>query len=465
MREPRVFLVGLALAVLSGATAAPAGAQVIAGRGFGESYVSFQDVNGNGVLDCLEPVTLRVAYFDPASDTATGSITGRMVAPFAGAGGLSFLPGSVEIDRLFSVGDCVATIVTGNDPSDVEASVDFACGPPRPASGQGAPGGNVVAFLYRAAFSSSQPSFTAVMHGTTSDGLDAAPQLQVSGNIGAVCTTSGGAPNVAVAKTAAGTGVPGSTLLYAIAATDQSGLGLGGLQLTDEIPANTVFDAAASSPGWVCTPASSGGGGPPGAPMPVMAPRACGSVETPPALAVDTTLAAAVVGHGAPALPGDRIHYTLTVPNPTAGTLKALTAAASLDVYTVLAAGSVTSTQGVVTTGNGAGDATVAVALGDLAAGGNATVEWDVTVAAQLPPGITQVAAQVETTGSNIPPDESGPPPPPSTPGPTATPVAAGGQPPPRPQAIPTLDTWGLGAMTVLLGGMAAAALRRRRVR
>jgi hypothetical protein len=180
---------------------------------------------------------------------------------------------------------------------------------------------------------------------------------------------------------------------------------------------------------------------------------------------VDTTLAAAVVGHGAPALPGDRIHYTLTVPNPTAGTLKALTAAASLDVYTVLAAGSVTSTQGVVTTGNGAGDATVAVALGDLAAGGNATVEWDVTVAAQLPPGITQVAAQVETTGSNIPPDESGPPPPPSTPGPTATPVAAGGQPPPRPQAIPTLDTWGLGAMTVLLGGMAAAALRRRRVR
>jgi hypothetical protein len=227
MREPRVFLVGLALAVLSGATAAPAGAQVIAGRGFGESYVSFQDVNGNGVLDCLEPVTLRVAYFDPASDTATGSITGRMVAPFAGAGGLSFIPGSVEIDRLFSVGDCVATIVTGNDPSDVEATVDFACGPSRPASGQGAPGGNVVAFLYRAAFSSSQPSFTAVTHGTTSDGLDAAPQLQVSGNIGAVCTTSGGAPNVAVAKTAAGTGVPGSTLLYAIAATDQGGLGAG----------------------------------------------------------------------------------------------------------------------------------------------------------------------------------------------------------------------------------------------
>jgi len=906
----------LAMAALL-AAAAPAAAQVIAGRGFGESYASFQDVNGNGVLDCLEPVTLRAAYVDPAADTKTGSVTGRMVAPFAGAGGLAFIPGSVEIDRLFSVGDCVATVVGGNDPSDVEATVDFACGPPRPAA-PGAPGGNVVAFLYRAAFRGSQPSFTAVMHGATSDGLDAAPQLTVGGGIGAACPVGGGTPSVAVAKTAAGTGVPGSTLLYTIAVTDQSGLGLGGLQLTDEIPANTVFDAAASSPGWVC-PATSGpvagagslcrlpagnlgasatvvrylavdlvpalpagvsaisntacarsgpstvagcgsvssptagaavltlakslasgtgtpggtvvfnlsvvnsgtqdsgpvtlgetvpanttwaggggwsctGTGPgstcslqignlpaagaaspspagarfsvvvasplpagvtslvntacadapgavrscstatvpttgaaqlavsktvagtgapgtdlvfaiavqntgnqgaaniavadtvpglttfvaagsspawrcagtaagspctaaiaslpagasaaltfvvriaptlpagvssignqacasapglaaacgatgipttgqpslhlaksylggavlPGAPLAftltvsnagnqdlgaalltetvpalssfdaaasdgrwscggtaagsactlpltglaagssqtvafavraasalpaaavianaacvtgvaaqpeaaiaapamaaagegaagrgtrrpaparaparpqVLAPRACGSVETPPALAVDTTLAAAVVGHGGPALPGDRIHYTLTVPNQAPGTLAALAATASLDAYTVLAAGSVTASQGTVTAGNGAGDLTVAVALGDLGAGATATVEWDVTVAARLPPGLTQVAAQAETTGGNIPPDESGPPPPPSTPGPTATPVAAGA-PPPRPQAIPTLDTWGLGAMTVLLGAMAAAVLRRRR--
>src|SRR5579864_2113300 len=243
------------LAVLGG-LAVPAGAQVVAGRGFGESVVGFQDVNGDGVLDCLEPVTIRAAYVDPAADTATGSVTGQMTAPFAGAGGLAFIPGSVEIDRVFSVGDCVATIAGGNDPGDVEATVDFACGPPRPAA-QGAPGGNVVAFLYRAAFRGSQPGFTAVMHGTTSDGLDAAPQLTAGGGIGAACPVGGGTPSVAVAKTAAGTGVPGSTLLYTIAVTDQSGLGLGGLQLADEIPANTVFDAAASSPGWVC-PATSG---------------------------------------------------------------------------------------------------------------------------------------------------------------------------------------------------------------
>src|ERR1700688_4658086 len=122
------WIAGVALAVLGG-LAAPAGAQVIVGRSFGESFVGFQDVNGNGVLDCLEPVTIRAAYVDPATDTATGSVTGQIVAPFAGASGLAFIPGSVEIDRVFSVGDCVATIVGGNDPSDVEATRNFSCGP------------------------------------------------------------------------------------------------------------------------------------------------------------------------------------------------------------------------------------------------------------------------------------------------------------------------------------------------
>ncbi|HEY6322080.1 MAG TPA: hypothetical protein VJA16_11030, partial [Thermoanaerobaculia bacterium] len=253
MRAKRqcLWIAGAGLALLGGAFT-PAGGQVVNGRGFGQQYVGFQDVNGNGVLDCGEPVTIRVFYIDPPSDT-TGSITGEMVAPFAGASGLSFIPGSVEIDPVFSAGDCGATIVTGNAPSDAEATVDFSCGPP--ANGSRLQG-NVVAFLYRASFQSSQPSFTAVMRGTTSDGLDLRPQLAESGNIGATCTSA--APSVTVTKTVAGTGSPGSTLLYTISVTDQSGLGLGGLQLTDVVPPNTVFDAAASSPGWFCATDSAG---------------------------------------------------------------------------------------------------------------------------------------------------------------------------------------------------------------
>jgi uncharacterized repeat protein (TIGR01451 family) len=885
------WLMGLVLA-LCGAVVAPLDAQIIAGRGFGESVVGFDDINGNGVLDCNEPVTIRAVYLDPYTDTTTGSITGEMVAPFSGASGLSFIPGSVEIDPVFSAGDCSATIVTGNAQSDVEATVDFSCGPPHPGNGQGGQRSNVVAFLYRASFQSAQPSFTAAMRGTTSDGLDVSPQLVQSGSTGTLCPSTGGTPSVTVTKTVSGTGAPGSTLLYAITVTDQSGGGEGGLQLTDVVPANTVFDAVASSPGWVCpstaagslcrlptdnlnpngsvtrffavdilktlpagvaaigntacarsgpslvlgcgsvstptagkpvltmakslasgagvpggtvvynlvvvnsgtqdsgpvtltetVPASTtwaagggwtcsgasagstcslalgnipaGGGGasaqfsvvvanplpagvtsiqntacasapsaaqacstvtipttgmpllavnktvsgtgvpgsnltytivvqntgnegaanvtvtelvpsltsyvtagssaswscsgtapgstcratiatlPAGAstqltfvvqiasPLPagatsigneacaaaqgvptacgttsiptagqpglhlaksysggavipnavlvfqlaisntgnqdlgaavvsetvpplstfepsasdqrwscvaaapgsrctldltsvpagssqtiafavraaatlpqaavisnaacvtgvsglletarralraslrrgarmaqVAAPQACGSFATPPALSVDTTLAA-TVGHSGPAVPGDRIHYTLSVPNETGSTLTALVSTASLDANTTLVAGSVTTSQGAVAVGNGPGDTTVVVSLGSLAGGATAKVEWDVTVNAHLPPGITEVAAQVDTTGGNIPADESGPPPAPSTPGPTETPVTSGSAPPP-PQAIPTLGEWGLGAMIALLGGVATVVLRRR---
>ena len=53
-----------------------------------------------------------------------------------------------------------------------------------------------------------------------------------------------------VAKSAAGTGVPGSTLLYTVAATDQSGLGLGGLQWTETAwaDAEALLSSALSAP-------------------------------------------------------------------------------------------------------------------------------------------------------------------------------------------------------------------------
>jgi uncharacterized repeat protein (TIGR01451 family) len=311
--------------------------------------------------------------------------------------------------------------------------------------------------------------------------------------------------------------LPNAVLAFTLTVSNTGNQDLGAALLTETVPALSRFEAGASDARWSCSGTAAGSsctlplGGvaagssqsvafavraaatlPPAAvianaacvtgvsaqpeaakalraalgrgerPAVVMAPQACGSSETPPALVIDTTLAARVVGHNAPALPGDRIHYTLTVPNAAAAAVTALEATAALDANTALVAGSVTTTQGAVTTGNAMGDVTVVVALGDLAAGGTATIEWDVTVNAVLPPGLTHVAAQVETTGGNIPADESGPPPPPSTPGPTATPVAAGAPPPP-PQAIPTLGEWGLGTMAAVLGSVAAVRLRRRR--
>src|ERR1700674_3643989 len=413
-----LVLVGAALAQLGG-TVRPAGAQVIAGRGFGESFVSFQDVNGNGVLDCLEPVTIRAAYVDPASDTATGSITGQMVAPFAGTSGLQLIPGSVELDRVFSVGDCVATIAGGNDPSDVEATIDFSCGPPRPGNGPGAQGGNVVAFLYLAAFRNTQPSFTAAMHGTTSDGLDLRPLLMQSSGIGAVCAGGGGTPSVSVLKTAAGTGVPGTTLLYTVSAIDQSGLGLGGLQLTDEIPQHTVFDAAASSPGWLC-PASSAGSLcrlPAGNIVPdgsvtryfavdivpalpagvsVVTNTACarsgpstvvgcGSVATPTAGTVSLTMAKSLAsGTGTP---GGTVVYDLAVVNSGNQDSGPVTLSETVPANTTWAGGGGWSCSG---TGPGS---PCSLGVGSVGPGGGApSAQFAVVIASPLPAGVTSVA-------------------------------------------------------------------------
>src|ERR1700688_704073 len=418
MRGQRLcgWLSGVVLTLLGG-TVVPAGAQVIAGRGFGESFVGFQDVHGNGVLDCLEPVTLRAAYVDPPGDTTTGSITGQMVAPFAGTSGLAFIPGSVEIDRVFSVGDCVATIVGGNDPSDVEATVNFSCGPPRN-NGPGAQGGTVVEFLYRAGFRSSTPSFTAVIRGTTSAGLDLRPQFTDSSGIGAVCPMGGGTPSVPATKTAARTGLPGSTLLYTISATDQSGLGLGGVQLTDEVPQNTVFDAGASSPGWVC-PASSAGSlcrlavgniGPDGtvtgyfavdivpalpAGVSVVSNTACarsgpstvvgcGSVATPTAGMVSLTLAKSLAsGTGTP---GGTVVYNLSVVNSGTQDSGPVTLSETVPANTTWAGGG-----GWSCSGAGAGS-TCSLAVGNVAAGGgSASAQFAVVVASPLPAGVASI--------------------------------------------------------------------------
>jgi hypothetical protein len=81
--------------------------------------------------------------------------------------------------------------------------------------------------------------------------------------------------------------------------------------------------------------------------------------------------------------PGDTIRYTTVVSNPadmfgavSEGTKFALTP----DPGSTLVAGAVTTTQGTVTTGNGAGDASAAVNIGTIADGSSVTVTADAKV-------------------------------------------------------------------------------------
>jgi uncharacterized repeat protein (TIGR01451 family) len=51
---------------------------------------------------------------------------------------------------------------------------------------------------------------------------------------------------------------PGNPLVYSISVTDASGLGIGGLQLTEVVPDQTSFASSRSSPGWSCPATGSG---------------------------------------------------------------------------------------------------------------------------------------------------------------------------------------------------------------
>ncbi|HVT58003.1 MAG TPA: IPTL-CTERM sorting domain-containing protein [Thermoanaerobaculia bacterium] len=228
----------LAQAVLALLAAAPAAAQPT----LTTSVAGFTDVNHNGVLDCGEPVIILAAF--ATNNSNTPALTGSLFVPSFGTSGLTFLSGSVVIEPDLTVG-CTGSVVSGNNPGDGSARADFSC-PPDPLDN------NAWTFVvrYQAVFTGTTASATVAAHAVTSDGNTYnASASQAAG------TPCAGAPAaIAVSKSAAGPATPGSTLVYTVGATDTSGLGQGGLQLVDTVPAHTVFAAGASSPGWTCAP-------------------------------------------------------------------------------------------------------------------------------------------------------------------------------------------------------------------
>ncbi len=124
---------------------------------------------------------------------------------------------------------------------------------------------------------------------------------------------------------------------------------------------------------------------------------------------------------------GDTLRYTVVVTN--AGDMDGTTAmfSSSVDANTTLVVGTVTTSQGTVTTGNTGGDTSVAVDIGTLAgAGGSVTITFDVTVNAPIPAGVTQITCQGTVTGGNIPTTPTDDPDDPTTDDPTDTPLDLG---------------------------------------
>jgi uncharacterized repeat protein (TIGR01451 family) len=179
----------------------------------------------------------------------------------------------------------------------------------------------------------------------------------------------------------------------------------------------------------------------------------------PAVTALKTVVLAVDVNGNGQANAGDTLKYTIVINNTGDQDASGVMYTNVAPANTALVVGSVTTTQGTVTTGNTAGDTSVLVNVGTIPGGGSVTVMFQVKINDPLPAGVTQITCQGTVTGTNIPPtptDNPGT----GTPGdPTSIPVAL----PPAP--VPTLNEWGL---LILLGSLMACALftlRRQRRR
>ncbi len=157
-------------------------------------------------------------------------------------------------------------------------------------------------------------------------------------------------------------------------------------------------------------------------------------------------------GNGS-ANPGDTLLYTVVIDNNGNATANGVTFTDTPDANTTLVNGQVTTTAGTVTSGNSAGDATVGVDVGSIAAGGAVTVTFQVTVVDPLPTGVQQIANQGSVSGTNFTTAATDDPGEPGAADPTITIVGS-----PPVTEVPTLRWWALLGLALALGVL---ALRR----
>ncbi len=130
-------------------------------------------------------------------------------------------------------------------------------------------------------------------------------------------------------------------------------------------------------------------------------------------------------GNSAPS-PGDTLRYEVTIVNNGSIAATGVTFSDAPDSNTALVVGTVTTTQGTVTAGNGAGDTSVAVDIGTVAGGGGmVNVSFQVTIDDPLPAGVTRVANQGLVSSNELPVEPTDDPDTQPDGDPTVTPVTA----------------------------------------
>ncbi len=260
------------------------------------------------------------------------------------------------------------------------------------------------------------------------------------------------APDLSIVKDDGGIStVPGGLIAYTLSYANNGNQAATGVVLSDTVPANTTFNAGASTPGWVCVPDINAGsvctlaigplavGGNGSATFAVVVldpvPAGFNLVVNDASIADDGANGAdpnpgdnsssdttPVVVSSSPSLdalksvelltdpngnnladPGELLRYTVTVINDGDTLIENVVLRDTPDDITTLVVGSVTTSQGTITLGNGAGDTSVEVVIGDLAVGQTVVVVFDVMVNNPVPPGRTHVSNQGVVSSDTIP--------------------------------------------------------------
>ncbi len=403
-----------------------------ADQDFQIDFDGWTDVNGNGRIDCSEPVTYRIALFQASAPA--GPETGTITVPFNLPVRWRYTPGTIAPDVIFSDG-CTFSVLQGNDPSDVTAVLSYTCDPR-----VGNPLDDNYFFQFRVSGvylgGSSGPITVDAENDRTSP--TTASQHWVDSSAGPLnpCAPP---PDLRLTKAVqSGDGTPGSTLVYGLSVTNFGNGGATNVQIQETVPQLTSFDVAGSSAGWSCAPDGNAGSSctlsvgslgvgasanrtfavrvtsslPPGAPATIsntacassnpaddLPANNCGSTSTPvgnPDLRMTKSVAS---GGGTP---GTTLIYNLAVDNlgnrDAAGVQLTETVPG---LSTFLPASS--SPGWSCSPSNNAGS-TCALSVGTLAAGSSANRTFAVQLAARFPanpPSIDNTACASTTTGGD----------------------------------------------------------------
>ncbi|RLB61778.1 MAG: hypothetical protein DRH08_13425, partial [Deltaproteobacteria bacterium] len=283
------------------------------------------------------------------------------------------------------------------------------------------------------------------------DDGNSGPDSTPSDNTGSDDTPVTAAPDLRITKDDGGIlAEPGQTVSYTLTYSNVGDQDATGVEITDTVPANTNFNAGASTGGWVCVP-DAGAGSVCGLTLGNLVGGASAGIATiafdvdvPFPLGVSEVSNTADIAddgnNGPDSFPADNSDSDSTpiVPNPSLNITKAdalsddadlsgdVTAGDTLtytvevtnngdvevanvvfndapDANTTLVNGSVISSAGSVMTGNGAADTTVEIDLGNLLFSETGTISFDVIINDPVPAGVTLLSNQGFASADHIP--------------------------------------------------------------